>query len=83
MWLCQRECSPTPTTHESFCSTRPSASASPHTVYNHPRLRTTPRVESRFPLQNPDANFKRFTNLQIELGTRKTARTLRWVFGLG
>jgi len=33
MWLCQRECSPTPTTHESFCSTRPSASASPHTVY--------------------------------------------------
>jgi len=21
--------------------------------------------------------------LQIELGTRKTARTLRWVFGLG
>ena len=40
-------------------------------------------VESRFPLQNPDANFKRFTNLQIELGTRKTARTLRWVFGLG
>src|SRR4029453_15717295 len=34
MWLCQRECSPTPTTHESFCSTRPSASASPHTVYS-------------------------------------------------
>ena len=33
MWLCQRECSPTPVTHESFCSARPSASASPHTVY--------------------------------------------------
>lgn len=33
MWLYQRECSPTPATHESFCSTRPSASASPHTVY--------------------------------------------------
>ena len=31
MWLYQRECSPTPATHESFCSTRPSASASPHT----------------------------------------------------
>src|SRR6185503_4734903 len=24
MWLYQRECSPTPATHESFCSTRPS-----------------------------------------------------------
>src|SRR6267154_1918730 len=33
MWLYQRECSPTPATHESFCSTRPSASASPHIVY--------------------------------------------------
>jgi len=33
MWLYQRECSPTPATHESFCSMRPSASASPHTVY--------------------------------------------------
>lgn len=31
MWLCQRECSPTPVTHESICSVRPSASASPHT----------------------------------------------------
>jgi hypothetical protein len=34
MWLCQRECSPTLTTHESFCSPRPSASAGLHTVYN-------------------------------------------------
>ena len=25
MWLYQRECSPTPATHESFCSMRPSA----------------------------------------------------------
>ena len=33
MWYCQRECSPTSATHESFCSTRPSASASPHIVY--------------------------------------------------
>jgi hypothetical protein len=33
MWQYQRECPPTPATHESFCSTRPSASASPHTVY--------------------------------------------------
>ena len=33
MWLYQRECLPTPATHESFCSERPSASASPHTVY--------------------------------------------------
>jgi hypothetical protein len=33
MWLYQRECSPTSATHESFCSTRPSASASPHIVY--------------------------------------------------
>ncbi|MDT5133357.1 MAG: hypothetical protein QOF88_2187 [Mycobacterium sp.] len=31
VWLYQRECSPTPATHESICSTRPSASASPHT----------------------------------------------------
>jgi hypothetical protein len=31
MWLYQRECSPTPATHESFCSTRPSGAASPHT----------------------------------------------------
>ena len=29
MWLYQRECSPTPATHESFCSTRPSASLAP------------------------------------------------------
>ena len=36
-------------------------------------------VEARFPLQNPDANFKRFANLQIQLGTR----TLRWVFRAG
>src|SRR6478672_2733133 len=34
MWYCQRECSPMPVTHESFCSPRPSASASPYTVYN-------------------------------------------------
>jgi len=34
MLLYQRECSPTPATHESFCSTRPSASASPYTVYS-------------------------------------------------
>ena len=33
LWYCQRECSPIPVTHESFCSPRPSASASPHTVY--------------------------------------------------
>src|SRR6476660_6440772 len=33
MWYCQRECSPMPVTHESFCSPRPSASASPYTVY--------------------------------------------------
>src|SRR5882757_8984244 len=36
MWLCQRECSPTLTTHESFCSPRPSASAGLHTVYTPP-----------------------------------------------
>jgi hypothetical protein len=30
----QRECSPTLTTHESFCSPRPSASAGLHTVYS-------------------------------------------------
>ena len=29
MWLYQRECSPTPATQESFCSTRPSASLAP------------------------------------------------------
>src|SRR5258705_3749469 len=34
MWLYQRECPPTPATHESFCSTRPSASAGPYTVYS-------------------------------------------------
>ena len=60
-----------PVTHESFCSPRPSASASPYTVYSRLLL-----VESRFPLQNPDANFKRFANLQIQLDTRKTARNL-------
>ena len=35
MWLYQRECSPMPATHESFCSARPSASAGLHTVYNY------------------------------------------------
>jgi hypothetical protein len=37
MWLYQRECSPTPATHESLCNTRPSASASPYTNYSRPR----------------------------------------------
>src|ERR1700730_6682273 len=46
MWLYQRECSPTPATHESFCSTRPSASASPHTVYRGVPCRFS------FPLSN-------------------------------
>src|SRR4029077_17398510 len=47
MWLCQRECSPTPTTHESFCSTRPSASASPHTVYSFEFVINGPRGQGR------------------------------------
>jgi hypothetical protein len=39
MWLYQRECSPTPATHEPICSTRPSASASPHTnLFNSPQV---------------------------------------------
>jgi hypothetical protein len=38
MWHYQRECSPTQATHESLCSTRPSASASPHTVYSQHRV---------------------------------------------
>lgn len=51
MWLYQRECSPTPATHESICSTRPSASASPHTVYTSQaslgvRLSSAPRTNA-------------------------------------
>src|SRR6478672_6409442 len=79
MWLCQRECSPTLTTHESFCSPRPSASAGLHTVYSEHRVvPSRPALSRRSCLEPFIGHPGRYAPSQADPQISSIARPPRW-----